>query len=64
MTLRANGPSWLPDVPDAELVVICDASKEGLVEQMPGNVLNHGGVPREHTLGIDHLIAKVCKHIS
>ena len=51
----------LPDVPDAEFVVICDASKEGLVEQMPGNVLDHGGVSREHTLGIDHLIAKGIK---
>ena len=68
LTITSNviRESWcrragLPDVPDAEFVVICDASKEGLVEQMPGNVLDHGGVPREHTLGIDHLIAKGIK---
>ena len=46
----------LPDVPDAELVVICNASKERLVEQMPGNIFNHSCVPREHTLGINYLI--------
>ena len=42
----------------SEQVAAQDKPKERLVEQMPGNVLDHGGVPREHTLGIDHLIAK------
>ena len=45
----------------SEQVAAQDKPKERLVEQMPGNVLDHGGVPREHTLGIDHLIAKGIK---
>ena len=52
----ANFPR--PDIPDAKLVVIGDAAKEGLMEQMPGDVLHHGGVPGEHALGVDHLMGK------
>ena len=45
-----------PDIPDAKLVVIGDAAKEGLMEQMPGDILHHSGVPSEHALCVDHLV--------
>ena len=49
----------IPDVPDAELVVISNASKEGLVQQVPGDVFNHRCVPSEHALCIDYLNPEV-----
>lgn len=38
-----------------ELLVICDRSKEGLVKQVPGHVLDHSGVTSEYGLRIDDL---------
>ena len=48
-------------------MVICHASKEGLVEQMPGDVFDDSCVSSEHILGIDHLVEKgviECKNSS
>ena len=28
------------------------------MEQMPGDILHHGGVPGEHALGVDHLVGR------
>lgn len=38
-----------------ELLVVCYGSKEGLVKQVPGHVLDHSGVTGEDGLGIHHL---------
>ena len=39
-------------------MVICHTSKEGLMEQMPGDVFDHSCVSSEHILSIDHLVEK------
>ncbi len=44
-----------PGVPDNELLVVGNRSKERLVHQVPGHVLHHRSVAHEDGLGIDHL---------
>jgi hypothetical protein len=44
-----------PRVPNHEFLVVCDGAKEGLVQQVPGNVLYDGGVAGENGLGVDNL---------
>ena len=45
-----------PDVPDAQLVVVSHAAKERLMEQVPGHVLHHGGVPSEDGFCVDDFV--------
>lgn len=40
-------------VPDEELLVVTDGSEEGVVEEMPGDVLDDGGVALEDGLGLE-----------
>ena len=43
-------------VPDHELLVVGHGAEEGLVQQVPGNILNDGRVAGEDGLGVDHLV--------
>ena len=43
-------------VPDHELLVVGHGAKEGLVQQVPGNILNDGRVAGEDGLGVNHLV--------
>ena len=45
-----------PLVPDHQLLVVSHGSEEGLVEEVPSNVLNHGGVTRENGFGVDYFV--------
>jgi len=44
-----------PGVPDHELLVISHRPEEGLVQEMPRNVLDDGSVSSKNCLGIDYL---------
>ena len=45
-----------PRIPNHQLVVVADASEEGLVKQMPGHVFHNGSVSGEDGLSVDDLV--------
>lgn len=45
-----------PCVPNHQLLVVRHRAKEALVQQMPGDILNHGRVACENGLGIDDAV--------
>ena len=47
---RASG------VPNHQLLIISHGPEQGLVQEMPGHVLNHGGVSGEDSLSVDNLV--------
>ena len=47
--------SQRPRVPDHQLLVVGDRPKEGLVQEVPGNILDDSGMPSEYRLGINAL---------
>ena len=47
--------SQRPRVPDHQLLVVGDRSKEGLVQKMPSDVLYDGSMAGEDRLGVNAL---------
>lgn len=53
--MKLNDNSFTASYSHHEFLVIGHGAKERLVEQVPGDVLHHGGVAREDGLGVHYL---------
>ena len=45
-----------PCIPNHQLVIVANTTKQRLVQQMPGNVLHNGGVSCKDGFGVDDLV--------